>query len=173
MKQQIQALFRDKKHFAAMTAEIDIQVVGFEEYSFSKSVMQVDILMVPKKEIGTVKDAFSALFKKELFDSEEWPLEEEPNKKDAEWLNALENVWIPAYFGMLNQIDIQAVSPTRFFSYLHNDLAAVETPLKIVELLLEKMDKPELIQVQKGYTYRRIFGQSSTHYFFFDYGIYD
>lgn len=135
--------------------------------------MMVELIFASKSQFNNHQEAFSALFKKELFEGEQWNVNDEPSFLDEKWIMALKNIWINDYFLTFGGICLEAISSEVFIGRFQSDLRAVNTSETIINELLIKLGNLEVIQIQKGYVYDKIFGQSDSHYFFFKYGIYD
>lgn len=173
MVEEIQELFANKSSFATIIAQTMIEDLEFEVYTFTRSALSVDIIITPKKQFIDLKAAFSALFKKELFESEEWPLNDESTFFNEEAQRALKKFWIEAYFPTFNKENVKSISADPFFSRLRSDLRAVQVSEITIEKFIKKLANPEIIQIQSDHLSVKLFGQSDRHYFFFDYGIYD
>jgi hypothetical protein len=173
MKKEIQELFDNINIFASLIAKVNISNLSFEIYNFSKHAMMVDLILTPKNQFNNLKEAFSAIFKKELFESEEWNVDDEPSLLDEKWIMALKNIWIKEYFLTFSGVCLEVISPEIFIRRFQSDLRAVNTPETIINGLLIKFSNLEVIQIQKGHVYSKVFGQSDSHYFLFEYGIYD
>jgi len=173
MFKDIQKLFDDYNLFARQIANVRLSNLSFHVYEFRDNYeMQVDIIFAEKSQFDNIQEAFSAILKKELFDGEEWDIHDEPNPSDEQWLTALENFWINNYYPPKN-ICIELVNQGEFLCRFQNELAYLNVTEPIVKELLTKLNHIETIQLIKGYTYDYIFGQSDSHYFVFEWGIYD
>ncbi|MGG1849924.1 hypothetical protein [Bacillus wiedmannii] len=173
MNKEIQKLFDDLNLFARQIAKVRLSNLSFDVYEFKdKHVKQVDLIFVRKNQFDTIQEAFSALFKKELFDGEEWDIVDEPDPSDKQWLIALKDFWINAYYSRVCN-SLELLNKNDFISRFKRDLADVNVPKQVIKELLIRLNHIETIQVQKGYVYDYIFGQSDSHYFLFEWGIYD
>ncbi|KGR87192.1 hypothetical protein [Lysinibacillus odysseyi] len=172
MRNEIQELFGDYNLFARQIANVQLSNLSFDVYEFRDgAAMQVDLLFTEKDQFDNIQEAFSAIFKKQLFDGEEWDMDDEPDSLDEQWMTGLENFWINAYFPTKNMC-IELVKDD-FISKFKRDLADVNVPEPVVKELLIRLNHIETIQILKGYVYDCIFGQSDSHYFLFEWGIYD
>lgn len=172
MRNEIQELFGDYDLFARQIANVQLSNLSFDVYEFRDgAAMQVDLLFTEKDQFDNIQEAFSAIFKKQLFDGEEWDMDDEPDSLDEQWMTGLENFWINAYFPTKNMC-IELVKDD-FISKFKRDLADVNVPEPVVKELLIRLNHIETIQILKGYVYDCIFGQSDSHYFLFEWGIYD
>lgn len=173
MNKEIQGLFDNLYLFAQQIANVRLLNLSFDVYEFrDKYAIQVDLIFAPKGQFDNIKEAFSALFKKELFDGEEWDISDEPAPSDEQWLTALKDFWINTYYSRVCT-SIELVNKNDFISRFKRDLASVNAPEQVVKELLVRLNHIEIIQVQKGYVYDHIFGQSDSYYFLFEWGIYD
>ena len=173
MNKEIQKLFDDLNLFARQIAKVRLSNLSFDVYEFKdKHVKQVDLIFARKNQFDTIQEAFSALFKKELFDGEEWDIVDEPDPSDKQWLTALKDFWINAYYSRACN-SLELLNKNDFISRFKRDLADVNVPEQVIKELLIRLNHIETIQVQKGYVYDYIFGQSDSHYFLFEWGIYD
>ncbi|MFI8709467.1 hypothetical protein ACIGHG_20920 [Bacillus sp. NPDC077411] len=173
MNKEIQELFDDLNLFARQIANVRLSNLLFDVYEFKDEyAMQVDLIFARKGQFNNIQEAFSALFKKELFDGEEWDISDEPDPSDEQWITALKDIWINAYYTRVCAC-IELVNKDDFVSRFKRDLADVNAPESVVKELLIRLNHIETIQVQKGYIYDYIFGQSDNHYFLFEWGIYD
>lgn len=172
MRTEIQDLFSDYDSFAGKVADVQLSNLSFDVYEFrDKSAMQVDLLFIKKDQFNNIQEAFSAIFKKQLFDGEEWDTSDEPDSSDEQWLTALKNFWINAYYpGKYMCIELVKGD---FISKFKRDLAHVNAPEAVVKELLNRLNHIETIQILKGHVYECIFGKSDSHYFLFEWGIYD
>lgn len=173
MKREIQELFDDLNLFAKLIAKVKMTNLSFELYNFSKYEMMVDLIFAPKNQFNNLQEAFSALFKKELFVVEEWDSDDEPGSLDEQWIMALKKTWINDYFLKFGGVCLESISTGDFMCRFENDLRAVNTPETIIHELLMKLNNLKVIQIKKGNVYIKVLGQSDSHYFFFEYGIYD
>lgn len=172
MRNEIQDLFSDYDSFAGKVADVQLSNLSFDVYGFrDKSAMQVDLLFIEKDQFNNIQEAFSAIFKKQLFDGEEWDTSDEPDSSDEQWLTALKNFWIHAYYPG-KYICIELVKGN-FTSKFKRDLADVNASEAVVTELLSRLNHIETIQILKGHVYDCIFGKSDSHYFLFEWGIYD
>ncbi|MGG3805464.1 hypothetical protein [Metabacillus fastidiosus] len=133
--------------------------------------MQVDLIFAEKGKFDNIQEAFSAIFKKELFDGEEWDISDEPDPSDEQWIAALKNIWINEYYPR-KSIYIELVNKDDFTNRFKKDLADVNAPESVVKELLIRLNHMEAVQVRKGHVYDCIFGRSDSHYFLFEWGIY-
>ncbi|WP_167374481.1 hypothetical protein [Gottfriedia solisilvae] len=172
MKKEIHELFDDLNLFAEQIANVSMTNLLFDVYEFKENAMQVNLIFTEKGKFDNVQTAFSALFKKELFDVEEWDINDEPRPSDEEWKTALKNVWINTYYPSAS-ICIETIKKDDFIRRFKNDLVAVNAPKTAIRELLKRLEHFETIQVKKGYIYDYIFGQSENHYFLFEWGIYN
>ncbi|MGG0727724.1 hypothetical protein [Bacillus paramycoides] len=173
MNKEIQELFDDLNLFARQIANVRLSNLLFDVYDFrDEYAMQVDLTFARKGQFDNIQEAFSALFKKELFDGEEWDISDEPDPSDEQWLTALKDVWINTYYSRVC-ISIEPVNKDDFISRFKRDLANVNAPEQVIKELLISLSHIETIQVQKGYFYDCIFGQSDSYYFLYGWGIYD
>ncbi len=173
MNKEIQKLFDDLNLFARQVAKVRLSNLSFDVYEFTDEyVKQVDLIFARKNQFDNIQEAFSALFKKELFDGEEWDIIDEPDPSDEQWLTALKDFWINAYYSRVCN-SLELVNKNDFISRFKRDLADVNVPEQVIKELLIRLNHIETIQVQKGYVYDYIFGQSDSHYFLFEWGIYD
>lgn len=60
-----------------------------------------------------------------------------------------------------------------FLGRFKNELSYLNAPESIIKKLLTRLNHIEIIQVKKGHVYDYIFGQSESHYFLFEWGIFD
>ncbi|MFC9539913.1 hypothetical protein ACFTQ7_08495 [Lysinibacillus sp. NPDC056959] len=170
---EIQDLLNDLNSFAKHIASVRLSNLSFDVYEFrDENVMQVDLIFAEKSQFENIQEAFSAIFKKELFDGEEWDINDEPNPSDEQWLTALEDGWINDYYPP-KYVCIELVNKDEFICRFKNELAYLNVTESIVKELLTRLNHIETIQIKKGYTYDYIFGQSESHYFLFEWGIYD
>ncbi|MDF2085172.1 hypothetical protein P2R40_16865 [Bacillus pseudomycoides] len=173
MNKEIQELFDDLNLFVKQIANARLSNLSFDVYEFrDEHAMQVDLIFAPKGQFDNIQEAFSAIFKKELFDGEEWDINDEPAPSDEQWLTALKNFWINTYYSRVCT-SIELVNKDDFISKFKRELANVNVPEQVIQKLLIRLNHIETIQVQKGYVYDYIFGQSDSHYFLFEWGIYD
>ncbi|WIY58838.1 hypothetical protein [Bacillus arachidis] len=173
INKEIQELFDDLNLFAKQIATVRLSNLLFDVYEFrDEYAMQVDLIFAQKGQFDNIQEAFSAIFKKELFDGEEWDISDEPAPSDKQWLTALKSFWINAYYSRVCT-SIELVNKDDFISRFKRDLTDVNAPEQVVKELLIRLNHIEIIQVQKGYVYDYIFGQSDSHYFLFEWGIYD
>jgi hypothetical protein len=96
MKKEIQELFDDHNLFARQIANVRLSNLSFDVYQFRENLMQVDLVFAEKGQFDNIQEAFSAIFKKELFDGEEWDISDEPKPSDEKWITALKKFWITA-----------------------------------------------------------------------------
>lgn len=172
MRNEIQELFDDVDLFARQIANVQLENLSFDEYEFSdKSAMQVDLVFIKKGQLDNVQEIFSAIFKKQLFDGEEWDTSDEPDSSDEQWLTALKNFWINDYYPR-KYVCIELVKDD-FISKFKRDLADVNVSESVVKELLVRLSHIETIQILKGHVYECIFGRSDSYYFLFEWGIYD
>ncbi|MEC2074830.1 hypothetical protein [Metabacillus fastidiosus] len=172
MKKEIQELFGDFNLFAKQIANVRLSNSSFDIYEFrDKSVMQVDLIFAEKEQFDNIQKAFSAIFKKELFDGEEWDISDEPDPSDEQWIAALKNIWINEYYSR-KSIYIELVAKDDFTNRFKKDLADVNAPKSVIKELLIRLNYMEAVQVRKGHVYDCIFGRSDSHYFLFEWGIY-
>lgn len=170
---EIQDLLNNLNSFAKQIANVRLRNLSFDLYEFrDEYVMQVDLIFAEKCQFDNIQEAFSAIFKKELFDSEEWDVNDEPNPTDEQWLIALEDFWINDYFPK-KYVCIELVNKDEFIFRFKKELVYLNVTQSIVKELLTRLNNIETIQIKKGYTYDYIFGQSDSHYFLFEWGIYD
>ncbi|OJE45268.1 hypothetical protein BAQ49_06900 [Bacillus proteolyticus] len=173
MNKEIQELFDDLNLFARQIVNVRLSKLSFDVYEFrDEYAMQVDLTFARKDQFDNIQEAFSALFKKELFDGEEWDISDEPDPSDEQWLTALKDGWINTYYSRVC-ISIESVNKDDFISRFKRDLADVNAPEQVIKELLIRLSHIETIQVQKGYVYDCIFGQSDSYYFLYEWGIYD
>ncbi|WP_243526931.1 hypothetical protein [Bacillus pseudomycoides] len=173
MNKEIQELFDDLNLFAKQIANVRLSNLSFDVYEFNDEyAMQVDLIFARKGQFDNIQEAFSALFKKELFDGEGWDISDEPDPSDEQWLTALKDFWINTYYSRVC-ISIELANKDDFISRFKRDLASVNAPKQVVKELLIRLNHIETIQVQKGYVYDYTFGQSDSYYFLFEWGIYD
>ncbi|MEN1938246.1 hypothetical protein AAIE21_22390 [Paenibacillus sp. 102] len=173
MNKEIQELFDDLNLFAKQIANVRLLNLSFDVYEFrDEYAMQVDLIFARKGQFDNIQEAFSALFKKELFDGEEWDISDEPAPLDERWLTALKDFWITTSYSRVCS-SIELVNNDDFISRFKKDLASVNVPEQVVKEFLVRLNHIETIQVQKGYVYDHIFGQSDSHYFLFESGIYE
>lgn len=172
MKKEIHELFDDLNLFAEQIANVSITNLLFDVYEFKENAMQVNLIFTEKGQCDNIQTAFSALFKKELFDLEEWNIKEEPSPSDEEWIAALKNIWINIYYTKAT-FCIESINKDDFLIRLRNDLVSVNAPKLAISELESRLRDVEVIQVKKGYMYDYIIGQSENHYFLFEWGIYD
>ncbi|WP_141904410.1 hypothetical protein [Lysinibacillus sp. Y5S-8] len=173
MKKDIQELLDDHTLFARQIANVRLSNLSFDVYEFRDNyVMQVDLIFAEKSQFDTIQEAFSAIFKKELFDGEEWRINDDPDPSDEQWITALEMGWINEYYPKKYSY-MELVNKDDFISRFKNELAYLNAQEAIVKELLTRLNNVEIIQIKKGYTYDYIFGKSDSHYFLFEWGIYD
>ncbi|WP_375200782.1 hypothetical protein [Bacillus sp. RS11] len=171
LRSEIQELFGDFNLFSRQIANVQLSNLSFDVYEFrDKSAMQVDLLFTRKGQFDNIQEAFSAIFKKQLYDGEEWDTCDEPDSSDEQWLTALKNFWINEYYPR-KCVCIGSVKGD-FISKFKRDLADENVPESVVKELLIRLNHIETIQIQKGYVHECIFGQSDSHYFLFEWGIY-
>ncbi|MFJ3390708.1 hypothetical protein [Lysinibacillus sp. NPDC086135] len=169
---EIQDLLDDLNSFARQIANVRLSNLLFDGYEFrDEYVMQVDLIFAEKSQFDNIQEAFSAIFKKELFDGEEWDINDEPNPSDEQWITMLEK-WVNTYYPKEN-ICIESMNTDDFLGRFKNELSYLNAPESIIKKLLTRLNHIEIIQVKKGHVYDYIFGQSESHYFLFEWGIYD
>ncbi|MFS0879424.1 hypothetical protein [Metabacillus niabensis] len=171
MKQELQKLFADLHLFSSLVANVRLSNLTFDVYHLKKADIEVDLIFAKKAQFAHLQEAFSALFKKELFDGEEWDIHEEPEPNDKQWLHSLQEVWIKEYF-LNKSISMKVVDDNTFLSRLQRDLRDVNAPESVVHELLLRLNNLEAIQMKQGHVYDYIFGQSESEYFVFEWGIY-
>ncbi|WP_342545198.1 hypothetical protein [Lysinibacillus sp. FSL W7-1291] len=173
MKKDIQELLDDHNLFARQIANVRLSNLSFDVYEFRDNyVMQVDLIFAEKSQFDTIQEAFSAIFKKELFDGEEWEVNDDPDPSGEQWITALEMGWINEYYPPKYSY-MELVNKDDFISRFKNELAYLNAQESIVKELLTRLNNVEIIQIKKGHTYDYIFGKSDSHYFLFEWGIYD
>jgi len=172
MKKEIHELFEDRNLFAEQIANVSITNLLFDVYEFKENVKQVNFIFTEKGQFDNIQTAFSALFKKELFDLEEWNIKEEPSPSDEEWKAALKNIWINTYYPKAT-FCIESINIDDFLGRFRNYLVIVNATKLAISELDSRLRDVEVIQVKRGYMYDYIFGQSESHYFLFEWGIYD
>ncbi|WP_255258837.1 hypothetical protein [Bacillus pseudomycoides] len=166
-------MFNERDLFAKLIAKARLSNLSFDVYSFRKYEIVVDLIFAEKSQFKNLQEAFAAIFKKELFEREEWDISDEPAPSDKQWIEALKNIWIHEYFLKYRGICLEYVNSENFINRFKVDLFDVDSPESIVKELLMKLNNIETIQVKKGHVYDQIFGQSESHYFLFEWGIYD
>ncbi len=171
MKQELQKLFDDLHLFSSLVANIRLSNLTFDVYHFKKAEIEVDLIFAKKAQFAHLQEAFSALFKKELFDGEEWDIRDEPEPNDKQWLHSLQEVWIKEYF-LNKSISMKVVDDDTFIARFQRDLRDVNAPESNVHKLLLRLNNLETIQIKQGQVYDYIFGQSDSDYFIFEWGIY-
>ncbi|MCM3667239.1 hypothetical protein M3204_22845 [Mesobacillus subterraneus] len=173
MKKEIKELLDDPNTFARQIANIELSNLSFDVHEYrDKFVKQVDIVFAEKSQFNNIKEAFSAIFKKQLFDGEEWNINEEPKNTDEVWIKALKNYFINDYYPR-EIIYIELVEKDDFINRFKRDLSDVNVQESVIEGLLSRLKDIEPIQVKKGHVYDCIFGQSDSHYFLYEWGIYN
>lgn len=113
--------------------------------------MQVDLIFAEKSQFDNIQEAFSAIFKKELFDGEEWDINDEPNPSDEQWITMLEK-WVNTYYPKEN-ICIESMNTDDFLGRFKNELSYLNAPESIIKKLLTRLNHIEIIQVKKGHVY--------------------
>ncbi|WP_167374917.1 hypothetical protein [Gottfriedia luciferensis] len=171
MKKEIHELFNDLNLFAEQIANVSLTNLLFDVYEFKINAMQVNLIFTEKGQFDNVQTAFSALFKKELFDSEEWNINDDPSPSDKEWKTTLKNLWINTYYPK-EIICIETINKGDFIHRFKNELVAVNAPKTAIREFLNRLKYAETIKVKKGYIYDYFFGQSEDYYFVFEWGIY-
>lgn len=173
INKEIQKLLDNHNSFARQIANVRLSNLSFDVYEFrDKYVMQVDLIFAEKSQFDHIQEAFSAIFKKELFDGEEWDINDDPDPSDEQWIKALADGWINEYYPK-KYICLELVNKDEFRWRFKNELAYLNATELIVKELFTRLNHIEAIQLKKGYTYDYIFGQSDSHYFLFEWGIYD
>lgn len=173
MKKQIKELLDDPNFFARQIAKIELSNLSFDVHEYRDNyVMQVDIVFAEKSQLNNIQEAFCAISKKQLFDGEEWDINEEPNHNDEVWVTALKNDFINDYFPR-ETVYIKLIDKDDFLRRFKRDLVDVHAPESVIGELISRLNDIETIQVKKGHVYDCIFGQSDSHYFLFEWGIYD
>lgn len=69
MLSNIKEFFGDLDFFSKQVAEVDLSTIMFEQYDFSKGYMAIDTIFTKCDQFLNIKEAFAAIFCKELHDN--------------------------------------------------------------------------------------------------------
>lgn len=173
IKNSIEELLYDNDRFAELIANAKLSTLPIELYKYRESVVESWLIILEKKQFKTIEEAFSALFKKLLFEAEGWDVAKEPLPSDKQWKENLRKHFIHEYFFKWDEISFESVDINLIFGSMEGDFREFNTIGSNLNRFLTKVNKVEAIQVKKGHADELIFGQNNNYYFIYEWGIYD
>jgi hypothetical protein len=169
----IKELFGDLDFFSKQVAEADLSTIMFEQYDFSKGYMAIDTIFTKCDQFLNLKEAFAAIFCKELHDMHEWDISTQPSPDDLQWTRALKEIWIPENYLKFEGIQLEFVDVNNFIKKVEYDLESLNVTKTEANILFMKItENPEVIRLKKGHVYDKFFCQNNDYYFIYEWGIY-
>lgn len=173
MKKQIEILLKDIDMFAEISAAINPN-----KYVFDKIINEynmyigVTIISADLIQFKSLKEAFAALFIKNLFFSEEWSEERERYYEEPDWKKYLKKIWIPQYFCINSELEECKIQEflTDLKGYLSMALKGNE---KMANKIAEKYKDCDVLYLDKSPYGTKLFGTDGKIVFFCEYGVYD
>ncbi len=169
VKNEIYELLENHDAFARQIANANLANLSFNVYEYWENRERIQLIFAERNQFDSIQEAFSAIFKKEMFDQEEWETSDDPDPTDEEWLTALKNIWINEYFPSADpyeQVFIEIINDD-FVSSFKRILFKVNAP----KIMISGVNQFSSIRVKKGHLYDYIFGQTHSQYFLLQWAI--
>lgn len=169
VKNEIHELLENHDAFARQIANAKLANLSFNVYEHWENRERIQIILAERNQFDSIQEAFSAIFKKELFVQEEWDASDEPDPTDEEWLTALKNIWINEYFPRddpYEHVFIELINDD-----FVNSFKRILFKVNAAEIIISGVNQLRAIRVKKGHLYEYIFGQTHSQYFLFQWAI--
>lgn len=167
--QAVSACLDDTSAFAAAGSKVRLDRYAFTVNDTFRYPILVFYMALPKVQVNSATEAYTALFMKELYYNNEW------DEADPIDINQLKEMWIPHYFmkyrdRSVPDYNIEEMKTEFFLQEVTGWMETIPIPEDEIRDFEETHKNAHVINVRNVYAGHNCFGETDGHYFIAEFG---